>query len=82
MSLRASARDEACVNCGREDGGGAVIVDENTPGTAFLGHCLNCSRKLGEQHHDRCEFVTGEDDPRRHGGLLGARLSQLEDLSR
>jgi hypothetical protein len=54
-----------------------VLVDKNTPGTAFLGCCLNCSRPLGEHHHERCEFMTGEDDMRRHGGLLGARAADL-----
>jgi hypothetical protein len=53
------------------------LVDESIPGTGFLGCCLNCSQIVGKPHLERCEFVTGEDDPRRHGGILGASLEQV-----
>lgn len=53
-------------------------VDECTPGTAFLGCCLNCSQPIGQPHLKGCEFTTGEDDPRRHGGLLGACVKDVE----
>lgn len=55
-------------------------VNEFTPGTGFLGCCLNCCRKLGEPHYENCEFVTGEDKLR-HGGILGATLAQVRAIS-
>lgn len=53
-----------------------IIVDEHTPGTGFLGGCLNCGKPIGEAHYDNCEFVTGEDKLI-HGGMLGATLAQV-----
>lgn len=52
------------------------IVDERVPGTGFLGCCLNCSQTIGNPHLKGCEFVTGEEDMGRHGGLLGASMAQ------
>lgn len=57
------------------------IVDECTPGTGFLGCCLNCSQAVGTPHLKGCEFLTGEDDPWRHGGLLGASREDVAALN-
>lgn len=57
------------------------LVTEDTAGTGYLGCCLNCSQPIGKKHLKGCEFTTGEDDSRRHGGMLGATAREVREAN-